>query len=181
MKRIILFFATAAALACSDSKEKEKTAGISTESTTDKVPQAAEFADPKFVEKGKAMLAEFEKGNITEWLKSYADNAVYAWSAGDSLAGKAEIEKYWTERRGKVIQSVKFSNDIWLPIKINTPQRGPDAPGVWLLSWYQVDVTYKNGKRLTFWTHNDHHFNEQGLIDRTIQYIDRAPINEATK
>jgi hypothetical protein len=72
-----------------------------------------------------------------------------------------------------------MSNDIWLPVKVTHPQKGPDMPGVWLLSWYQVNVTYKNGKSLQFWVHNDMHYNDQDQVDRSIQYIDRAPINAA--
>ncbi|MBD0298594.1 MAG: hypothetical protein ICV84_25900 [Flavisolibacter sp.] len=64
-------------------------------------------------------------------------------------------------------------------MEINQPQQGPDMPGVWLLNWYQVNVTYKNGKQLSFWVHQDFHFNNDNKIDRSIQYVDRAPINEA--
>jgi hypothetical protein len=183
MKKIF-FLATISLVlfSCADKKAEEKTDGTSsTDTTGNKTTQQAEFADAKYTEMGKQMLANFEQGNITEWMKGYADNAVYAWSSGDSLAGKAAIEKYWMDRRGKVIDSIKFSNDIWIPIKVNTPQKGPDVPGVWLLSWYQVDVKYKTGKKLMFWVHNDHHFDANDKVDRTVQYIDMAPVKEAVK
>ena len=78
-----------------------------------------------------------------------------------------------------MIETIKFTNDIWLPIKVNQSQKGPDLPGNWLLSWYQVDVTYKTKKSLTYWVHTDIHYNERDQVDRFIQYIDRAPINAA--
>jgi hypothetical protein len=53
------------------------------------------------------------------------------------------------------------------------------APGVWLLSWYQVDAKYKNGNKMTQWIHTTMHFNDASKIDRVIQYLDRAPINKA--
>jgi len=183
MKKILLI-ATACLfiISCSDKKGEQKTAGSTdTSGTSGNKTPPAEFADAKYVEIGKTMLASFESGNVSEWLKYYADDAVYNWSSGDSLAGKTAIEKYWSERRGKVIDSIKFSNDIWIPLKVNTPQRGPDVPGIWLLNWYQVDVKYKTGKSLMFWVHTDHHFNANDKIDRTIQYIDMAPIKEAVK
>lgn len=139
----------------------------------------SEFADAKYMEWGKTALSNFEKGDIDAWLNQYADDAVYLWSSGDSLAGKLAIGDYWKNRRGSVIDSLKFSNDIWLPIKINQPQRGPDMPGNWLLSWYQVDAKYKTGKKLTFWVHTDIHYNDADKVDRVVQYIDRAPINAA--
>ena len=110
----------------------------------------------------------------------YADDARYYWSGGDSLVGKKAILDYWTKRRAEVVESISFSNDIWTPLKVNQPQKGPDLPGVWLLSWYQVKVSYKNGKQpIQFWVHTDHHFDANDKIDRTIQYIDRLPIEKA--
>jgi len=69
--------------------------------------------------------------------------------------------------------------DIWLPMKVNRPQQGPDMPGNWLLSWNMVDVKYKNGKKLSFWVHSLQHYNNNDKVDRYIQYIDRAPIVKA--
>jgi hypothetical protein len=174
MKKLLLLAATGMLLYACQEKKAEETKN---ESST---PPQSEFADAKYTEIGKKMLAQFESGDIAGWLANFSDNAVYSFSAGDSLAGKPEIEKFWKDRRMNVIETIKFSNDIWLPIKVNTPQRGPDLPGVWLLSWYQVDVKYKAAAApLTFWIHSDHHFGADDKIDRTVQYIDRAPINQA--
>jgi len=142
------------------------------------MPQS-EFADARYTEMGKKQLAQMASGDMDGWADGYADNAMYRWSSGDSLAGKAAIAGYWKERRAKVIDSIQFSNDIWLPLKVNKPQKGPDIPGIWLLGWYQVNVKYKNGKKLEFWVHTDLHYNNNDKIDLAIQYIDRAPINKA--
>ena len=168
-------------LACNNQQKTDadtKTASATADSSSAK-PQQAEFADAKFADIGKALLAQFENGNIDEWSKVFAGNAVWTWSAGDSLAGKEKIVEYWKKRRSDLIDSLKFTNDIWLPIKVNTPQRGPDLPGVWLLSWYQASVKYKQGKKLTFWVHTDFHFDSTDKIDRVIEYIDRDPLNKA--
>jgi len=98
---------------------------------------------PKIRAIGKEGIAAFASGDVDTWMKSFADNANYYWSSGDSLIGKKAISDYWTERRGKVIDKMVISKDIWFAIKINQSQRGPDAPGVWLMSWYQVEPTYK--------------------------------------
>jgi hypothetical protein len=182
MKKVLLLSAiTLVLFSCKDKEDNDKTEGVTTVSPGEKTPQQVEFADAKYTEMGKKMLAQFESGNLSEWMNGYADNAVYSWSSGDSLVGKPAIEKYWMDRRGKVIDSIKFTNDIWIPLKVNTPQRGPDQPGVWLLSWYQVNVRYKSGKSLMFWVHTDHHFNANDQIDRSIQYMDMAPVKEAIK
>ncbi|HEY6505583.1 MAG TPA: nuclear transport factor 2 family protein, partial [Chitinophagaceae bacterium] len=181
MKKIfIMSVACMLLIACNNEKTDDaKPAEATVSSTDDKKPQQSEFADPKYTEMGKKMTAQLSSGDVDGWMSNYADNAVYAWSSGDSLAGKEAIGKYWKDRRMNVIDSLTVSNDIWLPIKINTPQQGPDRAGIWLLSWYQVNVKYKNGKKLGFWVHTDHHFDANDKIDRTVQYIDMAPIKAA--
>jgi hypothetical protein len=167
-------------LACNNEKKDDtKITKNTMDADTAKKMQQSEFADPKYTDIGKKMIAQFSSGDVDGMLSNYADNAVYVWSAGDSLTGKEAIAKYWKERRANTIDSISYSNDIWLPIKVNIPQRGPDIPGIWLLGWYQVNVKYKNGKKLVFWTHIDHHFDANDKIDHTFQYIDRAPIKAA--
>jgi len=178
MKWLFIFFLlTGILLACNDSKtESDKTMVKDAEETK---PQPAEFADAKYTDMGRQMMQKFESGDIESWVNMFSDSAMYRWSSGDSLAGKKAIMDYWKNRRMNVIDSIHFSNDIWLPIKINQPQKGPDAPGNWLLSWYQVNSKYKNGKRLQFWVHTDYHFDANDKIDIAIQYIDMAPIKAA--
>jgi hypothetical protein len=146
-----------------------------------KAPAATEFADPKYAEIGKKSNAALESGDVDGFLSAFSDSARYSWSAGDSLVGKAAIVKYWKDRRMNVIDSIKFNYDIWLPIKINQPQKGPDRAGVWLLGWAQVNVKYKNGKKLAFWVHTDYHFDANDKVDQVVQYLDRAPIIAALK
>ena len=182
MRKIFIgFILSGILIACNNNKETASNEPKTTDDSTTKTTQQSEFADPKYVDMGKQRLQQFQSGDIDTWVGQFADNAVYLWSAGDSLAGKKAITDYWKDRRGKVIDSITFSNDIWLPLKVNYSQRGPDIRGIWLLSWYQVDAKYKTGKKLTFWTHTDFHFNSNDQIDRVIQYIDRAPIMAATK
>jgi hypothetical protein len=143
--------------------------------------QPAEFADPKYAEIGKKMIAALSSGDMANYLAPYADNAVYQWNNGDSLAGKAAITEYWTKRRTEFLDSLTFSNAIWLPIKVNQPQ-SVEAPGVWLLAWYQVDAKYKTtGKKMVQWMHLDFHFDAGDKVDRVVQYLDRVPINVAMK
>ena len=147
---------------------------------TEAKPAPAEFADAKYAEIGKKGLANLSSGDIDSWMGSYADNAVYAWNNGDSLTGKAAIAEYWKKRRTEAIDTISFSNDIWLPVKVNQPQR-TEAPGVWLLGWYQTAAKYKTGKSMSQWIHTLIHFNNEDKIDRVLQFLDRAPINAAMK
>jgi hypothetical protein len=182
MRKMLALAAGCFILFACNNKPADQAAASTTDTTAtvkDTKPQPTEFADAKYTDIGKKGLAALSSGDIDGWMNSYADNARTNWSSGDSLVGKAAIASYWKERRTKVIDSISFSNDIWLPIKINQPQKGPDLAGVWLLGWYQVHVKYKNGKKLLFWVHVDNHFDSTDKIDLTVEYIDRAPINKA--
>ncbi len=138
-----------------------------------------EIADAKYLQMGKMGLDQLAAGDIDGWMTRYASNAKYYWSAGDSLVGKEAITNYWKDRRTKVIDTISFNNDVWLAIKINKPQKGPDRAGIWLMGWYQVSTTYMNGKSISMWVHTDMHLDSTDMIDQVVQYIDRAPINAA--
>ncbi len=155
----------------------EDTTDTSSDTTTAKA-QPAEFADAKYMAIGKSGIASMASGDIDAWATNWADNIVWQWNNGDSVAGKAAVVQYWKDRRGNTIDSIAFSNDIWLPVKVNQPQANEEA-GVWLLSWYGVNAKYKTGKRMIQWIHNAQHFDANDKVDRVIQYLDRVPINAA--
>lgn len=168
--------------ACSNPKsadEKTASTGDTTAAAPTK-PQPVEFADAKYTEIGKKHLADMSSGDIDSWMAGFADNAVYVWNNFDSLGGKAAISAYWKKRRKDVIDSISFSNEIWLPLKVNQPQ-ATEQTGIWLLSWYVVRSKYKTGKSVAEGIHTDIHFDANDKIDRVVQYLDRAPINAATK
>jgi hypothetical protein len=171
----LILFCCALLMSCNKPKEEaaEPAADV-------KPPQAEIIADTKYAEMTKRALDNLSSGNIDAFVSDFSDSAVYYWSAGDSLAGKAAIIAYWKDRRANVIESLTSSNDIWLTVQVNEPQKGPDLKGIWVLGWWQTSVVYKNGQSLKpFWVHTDYHFNSSGKIDAVTQYIDRAPINAA--
>jgi len=158
--------------------EAEKTTQPVIASETAKAPGPVEFADQSYIDMGRKTWELFEAGDIDGWATKFTDNVIFRWSAGDSLTGKAAVVKYWKDRRMNVIDSLHFSNEIWLPVTVNQPQ-SVETKGTWLLNWYMVKASYKNKQTLTFWVHTDMHYNNDKMIDEVIQYIDRAPINAA--
>jgi hypothetical protein len=166
-------------IACKAETPKEDTDVMVTSKDTTTVVAPVEFTDPKYSEILKATLANLSNGNIPEFMSTFADNAVYAFNTGDSLAGKAAINEYWVKRRAEVLDSLTFENQIFLPIKVNTPQ-SVEQKGIWVLAWSETTAKYKpSGKSMTQWIHNDVHFNDNDKIDRWITYSDRAVINAA--
>ena len=179
MKKILIgVFISAFFISCADKKADETTAtATETVSSTSSSDVLLPMSEADGV---KAGLDAFTKKDVDGMTSSYDDNVRYYWSGGDSLIGKQAVKDYYVGRT-KLIDSIQYSNIIVLPVKVVNSQSPYHAPGKWVLSWFKIDVKYMNGKKLTFWSHNDYHYNDAGKVDMVIQYIDRAPINEATK
>lgn len=181
-KQFLIIICTVVFAACNNEKKEPATeTTVSPTASSESKPGPVEFADSKYMDIGKKGLASLSSGDIEGWMNTFADNAMYRWNNGDSLVGKKAISDYWKKRRTEAIDSISFSNDIWLSVKVNEPQQKVQAPGVWLLGWYAVNAKYKTGKRMMQWIHADMHFDAQDKIDIFIQYLDRAPINAAMK
>jgi len=179
-KGFILGLCSLALFSCSNQKpdaEKTETTTVAAVETPT-TQQPAEFAAANYGEIARKGIANLSSGDVDAWMSSFADNAVWQFNNGDSLVGKAAISDYWKKRRTDVIDSISFSNEIYLPIKVNKPQ-SIEQPGVWVLSWYATNAKYKTGKRMIQWIHADMHFDANDKIDRVIMYLDRVPIAAA--
>lgn len=181
MKKLLLgVFISAFFIACNNEKNDDANGQTPAPAATGKKPPIELLADSALVAGVQSAMDAFEKADINGYTANYDDNMRFYWSGGDSLIGKKAIIDYYTNRF-KIIESIKFSNRVFLPIMLNESQYERPQKGKWVLSWYMVDVKYKNGKSLKFWAHNTAHFNDAGKVDFGSQYIDRHPIMEATK
>lgn len=180
MKKIILvFFAGSFLVACNNAGTKSDADAAATDKASGKVPVEL-IADSNLVNVTNAAFKAFENKDIEGYTANLDDKVKFRWSGGDSLDGKQAVKDYYTGRFN-IIDSIRFSDHIYLPVMANISPNGSVATGKWMLSWYRVDVTYKNGKAITFWAHNTQHYNDAGKIDMFNQYIDRHPLMEATK
>ena len=125
-------------------------------------------------------LADQHARRALDASRIFKKDLTFVWSGGDSLVGKQAVKDYYLGR-WKLLESVSFSNDIFLPVQVNVSPNGAAPAGKWMLHWVQVDAKYKNGKAITFWLHNASHYGENGKVDYVAQYIDRLPLMEATK
>ena len=83
-----------AMVACKNEPQKPTTP-VSSEAAIPKSTPPIAFADQKYIDMGKKGWEQFASGDIDGWASGFADNAIFRWSSGDSLAGKAAIIKYW--------------------------------------------------------------------------------------
>jgi ketosteroid isomerase-like protein len=181
MKKVFGWLACSALLVACNSDPKT-TEGTETKTATEVATAPADYeiiSDSKLTDIAKKHLVYLEKGDIDSWMADFADNAVYRWNNFDSLAGKAAITDYWKKRRTDVIDSMSFSMDIWMPVKVNKSQAPGHLTGNYVLSWYVVNAKYKTGKSMKQRLHTVFHFDANDKIDRVSQYLDRALINAA--
>ena len=181
MKKIIsVIFVTAILFACNSAEKKEDGTAMDNKSETGKAPVEL-INDSNLVNSVKAAFTAFENKDIEGYTANLADNVMFRWSGGDSLVGKQAVKDYYTGRFN-IIDNIKYSNHIFLPLMANvSPNGGATATGKWMLSWFQTNVKYKNGKAIQFLAHNAQHYNDAGKVDQFTQYIDRHPIIEASK
>lgn len=180
MKKLFgLLLCSALLFSCGDSPKTEE----KTESKTGPDVSAAsgdyEVGDTKFVDIAKKHIAHLESGDIDSWMIDFADNAIYRWNNFDSLTGKVAITDYWKKRRTDAIDSMSFSKDIWMPVKVNVSQAEGHRTGNYVLCWYVVTAKYKTGKTMSQRIHTVFHFDASDKVDFVSQYLDRAPINAA--
>jgi ketosteroid isomerase-like protein len=143
------------------------------------VQKPVEIGDEKYVSVVKDIMDKLASGDVDAFLNVYADDAVYRWNNGDSLAGKPAIVKYWSDRRKNVITKLKFSEQIWLPVTVTEASTNNVQKGDWVLAWYTTDATYKSGKSMRQAMHMVFHFNSAGKVDEVIHYLDRGMVASA--
>ena len=181
MKKIFLgVMISAFLIACNDEKKEDKPAAADSNATAADKKAGDEILNISEGDGAKNAIMAFSKGDVDGMTAIYDDNVKFYWSGGDSLIGKQAVKDYYMGR-WKLIDSLSYSEQIVLPIKVANPQSSYQAPGKWVLLWSFTHVKYKNGNKLNFWVHSDYHYNDAGKVDVAIQYIDKHPLMEATK
>ncbi len=180
MKKILLGVFLAAFLFACNNEKTESTGTTDATAATTEVQTGDEILPMSEADGVKTSFAAFSKGDIDGMTANYDENIRFYWSGGDSLIGKKAVHDYYTGR-WNLIETLEFAQHVVLPVKVNVSQAPGHTTGKWVLHWGNVNVKYKNGKKISFWVHNDYHYNDAGKIDVSIQYIDRQPLLEATK
>ncbi|MBK6634724.1 MAG: nuclear transport factor 2 family protein [Chitinophagaceae bacterium] len=150
MKKIILVFCMAALLvACNEEKKTDTATEATPAAAPAEKPPVEILNDSNLVASTMASFTAFENKDIEGYTTGMADNVMFRWSGGDSLAGKQAVKDYYTGRFN-IIDNIKFSDHISLPLMANASPVANVPTGKWMLSWYKVSVKYKNGKSIAF-------------------------------
>jgi ketosteroid isomerase-like protein len=163
------FLAATLLLACTPAKEP----------TAEVPPEALSFGPMRYGDICRQGLLSMERGDVDAYVNNFAEDIIYRFNNGDSIVGRKAVIEYWKDRRNNVIDHIEFTNDIWVPLRVNDSNQDV-KPGIWVLGWYRASSTYKTGKSMSQFIHTLYHFNADDKIDEVIQYLDRLPIMQAT-
>ncbi len=182
MKKTFLFAFIGSLLlfSCNNETKKEASGSETTMDTKTTTKPMMELLDMSTTDGVKNSFDAFSRGDIDGFTAGMADNVRFTWSSGDSLIGKQAVKDYYNGR-WKLIDSMSFTDHIFVPLMANEQQSQYAPAGKWVLHWAFAHPKYKNGKRINFWVHDVNHYNEAGKIDFIGQYIDRHQLMEATK
>src|SRR6187402_2879533 len=103
-------------VSCNNQKAEEPKPESAPAAAESKEKAATEIGDYKYADMVRGQLNALASGDVEGWLGNFADNGVYAWNTGDSVAGKTAVMDFWKKRRLEVIDSLTFSNAIFLPV-----------------------------------------------------------------
>jgi ketosteroid isomerase-like protein len=170
MKKFMFLLLLIFCLGACDSLKKDTSTAIE--------PQALEFGSMKYGDICHNALTQLANGDMDSFINNFAENVIYRFNSGDSIVGKTAVAAYWKDRRTNVIDQLEFTNDLWLPLKVNDSEQGV-RQGMWVLGWYKATSTYKTGKSMNQFIHTLYHFDSNDKVDEVIQYLDRLPIQQA--
>lgn len=139
-------------------------------------PAPVEIGNNEHIAMAQEGLQAMVNQDHEAFVAKFTDDALYIFNSGDTIAGKPAITEYWQERM-EVIETIEFSNDLWLPIKVNESE--DVALGKYLFAWFDVKASYTSGGEMSQNIHTVYHFTENNEIDLVIQYIDRLSIMQA--
>ncbi len=135
--------------------------------------------EEKYVPELRNAMEAMGQGDIGAFTSVMSDDVVYMFNHLDSLVGKQAVNDWWQDRFDNDLQSVSFSQNIWLSLDVEEPRYPTVQPGDYVMLWTLVTGTYSTGKTMTQFIHIVYHFNDAGKVDRVTQFVDRVPIMEA--
>ncbi|MDX1585566.1 MAG: hypothetical protein R3222_02435, partial [Balneolaceae bacterium] len=95
------------------------------------------------------------------------------------LTGKTAVLEWWNNwENTSGIESMTFSNPVFLPVVAQTAPNYAGLTGPYVVSYMSNEMVY-NGTTVNLRMNFTLHFNDQKKIDRYYTYYDRSPIINA--
>lgn len=145
-----------------------------------------DLAPEEYADLAEQSLMHMEQFEFDEWGEMLADDVEYYFPDGDEgirtvLIGKRNVVDWWNDwRLTSGIDSMKFSETVFLPVEAEEVPSYSGLPGVYVVSYFSNMMVY-NGKPVSIRMNFTMHFNQDQKIDRYFTYYDRTPIIETVQ
>jgi ketosteroid isomerase-like protein len=164
-------------ISCNETKKEEF---VAIEQETPMLEVASqEYAD--LAQKTLDLISEFD---LETWKDYLADDVVWYWPDGDSetrhsIKGKEELIAWWKNWKETTDGQISFTNNTFLPIKVNTPSNYYMLVGTGVLTYTDLTISIQ-GKSTSVRQHMVFMFDENKKINHALLYYDRTGIIELT-
>ncbi|MET6990832.1 nuclear transport factor 2 family protein [Sediminicola arcticus] len=138
-----------------------------------------EYAD--LAQKTLELLSEFD---LETWKEYLADDVEWYWPDGNSetrntIKGKEELITWWKNWKETTGGQISFTNNTFLPIKINTASNYYKLVGTGVLAYTDLTISLQD-KSTSVRQHIVFMFDENKKISHALLYYDRTGIIELT-
>ncbi|WP_029038096.1 hypothetical protein [Salinimicrobium xinjiangense] len=140
-----------------------------------------EVASERYSDLNEEALAKMAALDFNAWGEVLSDDVQYFFPDGDAdtrtvLKGKEEVINWWNDwKQNSGIETMTFSNTVFIPVKANQKLNYSGLTGVIVLAYVSNEMVY-NGQPVNVRMNIATHFNNDSLIDRIYTYYDRTPI-----
>ena len=138
-----------------------------------------EYAD--LAQKTLDLLSEFD---LETWKEYLADDVEWYWPDGNSetrnsIKGKEELITWWKNWKETTGGLMSFTNNTFLPIKVNTASNYYKLVGTGVLAYTDATISLQD-KSTSVRMHMVFMFDENKKISHALLYYDRTGIIELT-
>lgn len=138
-----------------------------------------EYAD--LAQKTLDLLSEFD---LETWKEYLTDDVEWYWPDGNSetrhtIKGKEELITWWKNWKETTSGQMSFTNNTFLPIKVNTASNYYKLVGTGVLAYTDLTISLQD-KSTSVRQHMVFMFDENKKISHALLYYDRTGIIELT-
>lgn len=168
------------ALLITSCNETKKEVAVEIEQETPMLEVASqEYAD--LTQKTLDLLSEFD---LETWKDYLADDIIWYWPDGNSetrhrINGKEELIAWWKNWKETTNGELSFTNNTFLPLKVNTPSNYYKLVGTGVLAYTDLTISIQD-KSTSVRQHMVFMFDEDKKINHALLYYDRTGIIELT-
>ena len=143
-----------------------------------------ELASQDYADLAQETLDVMETFNLDAWTDYFSDDVIWYWPDGNSetrhtIKGKDELISFWKDWKETTGGEFTFTNNTFLPIKINKPSNYYKLVGTGVISYTDMKISIDD-KSTSVRQNIVFMFNDDKKINHVLLYYDRTGIIDLT-